>query len=335
MEGVVIFNKPEGCASNQIVKFFKEREGKKVGHGGSLDPFANGILILALGKDTKRLSIFLKNSKKVYIAGVVLGCISNTFDRDGMIEFADKKIPNFLYIKKILSSYQGELEQMPPVFSAVKIKGIPAYKLARKGVQFQLKPKKIIIYDLEILDFQKYNPNNLLFKNFSCYKFLPSNDHNLEIAFLKLKLTVSAGTYIRSLASDIGKDLNCGAYLESLTRTTIIINNYNNHIFTLDEALTFDDFKKDFFEVYIRVYGLVQGVGFRFFVLEKANLFNIKGSVKNLDDGSLEIIAQGSEQSLTRFLSFVKIGPLLSRIENLDIVFRKPRIIFKKFDILK
>ncbi|BCX15198.1 MAG: hypothetical protein KatS3mg097_090 [Candidatus Parcubacteria bacterium] len=332
MEGLVVFNKPQNYTSRQIVDFLKNREHKKIGHGGSLDPFADGILILGIDKATKQLSIFLKNSIKIYIAGIILGCISDTYDRDGIIEFTHKEIPDFLYIEKILSSYQGEMIQVPPAFSAVKIKGVPAYKLARKGINFQLKPKKIIIYDLKILDFQKYDANSLLFKDFSFYKFLPSNNSSFNIAFLKLELKVSSGTYIRSLASDIGKDLKCGAYLESLTRTTIMANNY---VFTLEEGLTFDDFKKDFFEVYIRIYGLVQGVGFRFFTLEKANLFNIKGYVRNLNDGSLEIIAQGSEQSLLKFLSLVKQGPLLSRVENLEIVFKKPRIIFKKFDILK
>ena len=302
MEGIILFNKPKDYTSYQIVEFFKKRTKKKVGHGGTLDPLAEGLLILGIGEYTKELNKFLKESIKTYVAEIVLGARSTTYDREGRIYPNDDRInyPNTDRIKEVLSSFIGEIEQLPPPFSAVKIKGKPAYLLARKGKKVELKPRKVKIYEIKILD---YN--------------WPA---------LKIETTVSSGTYIRSLANDIGEKLGCGGYLNDLKRTRI-------NEFKVEEALTFEDIENNFLEFYAKVYGRVQGVGYRYFVKEKAQGLDIFGYVKNLEDGSVEILAQSREENLQKLIEELKKGPFLARVDKLDVIFRKPLNIFYNFRI--
>jgi tRNA pseudouridine55 synthase len=195
--GFLLINKPAGITSHDVVDKLREITGiRKIGHAGTLDPFAKGLLILAVGREfTKQLSVFQKKDKE-YIATLKLGAESDTFDRDGkIVERKVKKIPRKEEVDKVLKSFVGEIEQFPPIFSAKKIKGKKLYELARKGIKFKVKPEKVKIYEILILK----------------YKF----------PYLKIKVECSSGTYIRSLANDIGKKLSCGAYLESLIRTKI------------------------------------------------------------------------------------------------------------------
>jgi tRNA pseudouridine55 synthase len=302
MEGIVLFNKPKNYTSYQIVEFFKKRTKKKVGHGGTLDPLAEGLLILGIGEYTKELNKFLKESIKTYIAEIILGARSTTYDREGKIYPNDNRInyPNTDRIKEVIRSFIGEIEQIPPPFSAVKIKGKPAYLLARKGKKVELKPRKVKIYEIKILDY------------------------NWPV--LKIEVTCSSGTYIRSLANDIGEKLGCGGYLNDLKRTKI-------NEFKVEQALTFEDIENNFLEFYVKVYGRVQGVGYRYFVKEKAQNLDIFGYVKNLEDGSVEVLAQGREENLQKLIEELKKGPFLARVDKLDIVFRKPLNIFYNFRI--
>ena len=302
MEGLVLFNKPRGYTSYQVVEFFKRKTQKKVGHGGTLHPFAEGLLILGIGEYTKELSKFLKESIKTYIAEITLGARSTTYDIEGEITKTNSDLTqiNEEKIKEVLDSFIGEIEQVPPPFSAVKIKGKPAYLLARKGKKVDLKPRKVKIYEIKILD---YNWPKLT-----------------------VEVTCSSGTYIRSLANDIGEKLKVGGYLSELKRTKI-------NEFTLDQALTFEDIEKDFLEFYGKVYGRVQGVGYRYFVKEKAKDLDIFGYVKNLEDGTVEVLAQGREENLQKLISELKKGPFLARVDKLDIVFRKIINIYPYFQI--
>ncbi len=304
MEGIVLFNKPKGYTSYQVVEFFKRKTQKKVGHGGTLDPLAEGLLILGIGEYTKELSKFLKESTKTYIAKITLGAKSTTYDSEGEITWIDTDLAqiNEEKIKEVIDSFIGEIEQVPPPFSAVKIKGKPAYLLVRKGEKVDLKPRKVKIYELKILN---YNWPNL-----------------------RIEVTCSSGTYIRSLANDIGEKLGVGGYLNELKR--IRIND-----FTLEQALTFEEIEKDFLEFYAKVYGKVQGVGYRYFVKERAQNLEIFGYVKNLEDGTVEILAQGKEKKLQKLIENLKKGPLLAKVEKIDIIFRKPLDIFKNFEIMK
>lgn len=198
MDGIILVFKNKGLTSFQIVKEVKRILNiKKVGHAGTLDPMAEGLLILLLGKATKLFSKFLK-LKKEYIFKVVFGKATETKDSEGKI-IAEKR--NFILkeenILKVIPFFIGEIDQRPPLFSAVKIKGIPAYKIARKKGKVDLPKRKVKIYNLKFLDFKK-------------------DKHEAE--FLA---EVSSGTYIRSLAEDIGKKLNLPAYTSYILRTKI------------------------------------------------------------------------------------------------------------------
>jgi tRNA pseudouridine55 synthase len=304
MEGIVLFNKPKDYTSYEIVEFFKKRTKKKVGHGGTLDPLAEGLLILGVGEYTKELNKFLKESIKTYVAEIILGARSTTYDREGQLARTDfgagQGNIELEKIKEVVGSFIGEIEQIPPPFSAVKIKGKPAYLLARKGKKIELKPRKVKIYDIKILDY--------------------------NWPMLKIEVTCSSGTYIRSLANDIGEKLGCGGYLNDLKRTKI-------NEFKVEQALTFEDMENNFLEFYAKVYGRVQGVGYRYFVKEKAQNLDIFGYVKNLEDGTVEVLAQGSEENLQKLIEELKKGPFLARVDKLDVVFRKPLNIFSHFRI--
>jgi tRNA pseudouridine55 synthase len=195
--GFILINKPEGITSHAIVQKLREITGiKKIGHAGTLDPFARGLLILGLGREfTKRLSIFQKKDKE-YIAVLKLGAESDTFDREGKITKKNvEKIPKNKEVAEVLKKFRGEILQIPPIFSAKKIKGKKLYELARRGIKVQPRPQKVKIYEIAILN----------------YKF----------PRLKIKVKCSEGTYIRSLANDIGQNLGCGALVEKLLRTKI------------------------------------------------------------------------------------------------------------------
>ena len=166
----------------------------KVGHTGTLDPFATGLLILLSGRWTKKSNEFLKLDK-VYEATIKLGYISNTGDIEGNItKKSDKKV-NLKEIENILIQFIGEIEQRPPKFSAIKINGQRAYKMARAGKEFEVPTRKVAIYNIEVLEY--------------------------EYPILKIWCHVSSGTYIRTLAEDIGEALGTGAYCLSLRRLKI------------------------------------------------------------------------------------------------------------------
>jgi tRNA pseudouridine55 synthase len=196
-EGFILINKPAGITSHDVVDKLREiTKIKKIGHAGTLDPFATGLLILGIGREfTKKLSIFQKKDKE-YIATLRLGAESDTFDKEGkIVEKKVKKIPERKEIEEVLKNFLGEIEQIPPAFSAKKIKGKKLYELARRGIKVKPKPQKVKIYEISILEY--------------------------EFPYLKIKIKCSSGTYIRSLANDIGKKLGCGAYVEDLMRTKI------------------------------------------------------------------------------------------------------------------
>ena len=168
---------------------------KRVGHAGTLDPFATGLLIVGVGrKTTKNLDRYLKQDK-VYTGVMYLGATSTTEDPEGKISNVDCKPPGKEQIGKVFSRFTGEISQVPPQYSAIKIQGKKAYELARKGENPILKPRIVHIHSLEL-------------KN---YKF----------PRIRFETKVSSGTYVRSLARDIGRDLGCGAYLETLNRIRV------------------------------------------------------------------------------------------------------------------
>jgi tRNA pseudouridine55 synthase len=200
MEGVLLVDKPGGWTSHDVVakirKVLSKKLGKKlkVGHAGTLDPMATGLLIILVGGYTKRASEFLKLDK-IYECELTLGEISSTGDADGKISRVSDEIPTEIQIKRAVAGFIGTIKQVPPAYSAIKIKGQAAYKMARAGQELKMEPRIVTIYDLKINDY--------------------------EYPKLNFTVEVSSGTYIRSLAADIGSKLGTGAYLSKLRRTQV------------------------------------------------------------------------------------------------------------------
>jgi tRNA pseudouridine55 synthase len=193
--GLLNINKPSGPTSHDIVVGVRRgTRMKRVGHAGTLDPIAQGVLILALGKAT-RLSEYLMQLPKGYEAQILLGTITDTYDTEGEV-VTKQDVPSDLSLSMIetaLMSFRGEILQKPPIYSAIKVQGKAAYARARAGEAVELKPRTITIYELNLV------------------AFAPPR--------LTLQILCSSGTYIRALAHDFGQKLGCGAVLEKLIRT--------------------------------------------------------------------------------------------------------------------
>jgi len=197
---IILIDKPANMTSFGVVarvrRVLSRQAGKKVkvGHCGTLDPFATGLLILVTGKETKNAMAFTKLDK-VYEATFVLGQTSTTADPEGEITKVSDRVPTKDEIEAVLQRFVGEITQAPPAFSAIKIGGQRAYKLARKGEAVEIPSRQVMIYSLELLDY--------------------------SYPELKIRAHVSSGTYIRSLAEDLGAELGVGAYCSQLRRTKI------------------------------------------------------------------------------------------------------------------
>jgi len=212
MDGVIVVDKPQGWTSHDVVSFVRKKSGiKKVGHAGTLDPMATGVLVLLLGKATKLSQEYSQHDKR-YLARMILGVTTDTQDAEGKIlktqpvsGITDKKI------EETLKEFNGEIEQVPPMVSAIKHKGQPLYKLARKGISIARKPRQIFIEELKLTSYK-----------------------TPEAAF---DVTCSKGTYVRALCEDIGNHLGCGAHMSYLRRV-------RSGKFTIEEAVTVEELEK-------------------------------------------------------------------------------------------
>jgi tRNA pseudouridine55 synthase len=195
--GFILLDKPSGPSSHDMVYCLRKITGqKRIGHAGTLDPFASGLLIMAIGRQaTREISAFVKLDKE-YEAKLRLGAESDTHDRTGRISQGglDNK-PEKRLVGQVVNSFLGRQNQIPPMYSAKKKGGRKLYQLAREGKTIDRTPVPVMINSIEII---------------SC-----------KWPFLELYLSCSSGTYVRSLARDIGRQLGCGAYLEELRRTKI------------------------------------------------------------------------------------------------------------------
>jgi tRNA pseudouridine55 synthase len=216
---ILCINKPLGWTSFDVVKKIKGlTKAKKVGHAGTLDPLATGVLILGLGKETKNLQTY-QNLPKTYEAEIVLGGTTQTDD----LEFLPENLKPTKDLDKeniktvIQDNFVGRLEQLPPQFSARKVNGKRAYKLARSGQKVELKPSQIEVYGFEVLNLEISQGKVFLAK----FADLPKTHQNHEFVIIKARINCSKGTYIRSLARDLGVKLGTGGFLKSLVRTQI------------------------------------------------------------------------------------------------------------------
>jgi len=212
--GILAIHKPEGISSARVVARVKKALGaKKVGHTGTLDPFATGLLLCAVDKGTKISRFFLKGNKR-YLARVCLGVEKDTYDLTGKtVTTALKNEMDALNkdgIEQVVKSFIGIQDQVPPAFSALKHKGQPLYKLARQGKKIDKPPRQIQIFNISI--------------------------KQIDLPNIDIEVFCSSGTYIRSLAFDIGKKLECGAHLSKLCRT-------ESSAFRLENAIELDLFE--------------------------------------------------------------------------------------------
>lgn len=222
VDGILVIDKPTEWTSHDVVAkirgFFKL---KKVGHAGTLDPMATGVIVLLSGKGTKA-SNFLINDNKEYVGDLLLGTVTDSQDITGDV-IEQHAVPDDLTIEqveKVLDSFRGSIEQLPPMFSAVKINGVRLYKLGRKGQEVKREPRSIKIYELEILSFKPPK--------------------------ITLRIACSKGTYVRTLCHDIGAMLGCGGTLASLQRT--VSGKYKiEDAVTMDQILAWDlaEFEKN------------------------------------------------------------------------------------------
>ncbi len=228
--GFLVVDKPFGWTSfdcvNKIAWTLKNGLGlkkkPKVGHAGTLDPYAMGLLLIAVGKYTKKLEE-LKGADKDYVAEIGFGIKSETYDLDGKVEFEEVDIDlSQEKVEEVLEKFRGEIEQLPPKFSALKIDGKRAYDLARQGKEFELKPRKVGINKLELMEVGE------------------REIEGQKVPFIKIFATVSKGTYIRSLARDIGEEFNVPAALISLKRTRVGDFNLEGEVIKLSKETTFE-----------------------------------------------------------------------------------------------
>lgn len=192
--GFINIYKPKGLTSHDVVaKLRRVTKVKQIGHTGTLDPFATGVLPVCIGKAT-RLIEYLEDDKE-YLATVQFGKNTDSYDIDGEVTATFDKRVNQDELEDVLGNFRGEIMQLPPIYSAVKVNGKKLYEYARKGEDVEIKPRKVFISKLELLDF------------------------DVETQSAKLLVACSKGTYIRSIAYDVGRMLGCGGYLTALERT--------------------------------------------------------------------------------------------------------------------
>ena len=194
--GFLLVDKPSGITSSKLVQVIKKTFSlNRIGHTGTLDPLATGLMVLCVGQATK-FSQFLLVKDKSYRVSIKLGVATDTFDAEGLV--TSEKAVNHVtreLIEASLTNFQGEIEQIPPMYSAIKKNGVPLYKMARRGLKVDLEPRKTRIHEIEILGF--------------------------DGKFLDLKVCCSKGTYIRTIAADLGDVLGCGAHVAELRRLSV------------------------------------------------------------------------------------------------------------------
>jgi len=207
IDGVFLLNKPLGFSSNQALKKIQWLfNAKKAGHTGTLDPMASGLLPICIGEATK-FSHRLLEANKTYIATIQLGVTTTTGDQEGEVVSQKEVVLKPNQLQETLQKFTGDITQIPPMFSALKFEGKPLYEYARQGIEIERKPRPVTIYDIKL--------------------------NKIEESIVILEVSCSKGTYIRTLAEDIGHALGCGAYLKGLERT-------QTGNFQLSDALTIE-----------------------------------------------------------------------------------------------
>ena len=275
MDGIIIINKTRGCTSHDIVYKIKKMLNEKVGHTGTLDPMAEGVLPILIGKGTLA-SKYLINHDKKYIVELQLGTKTDTADSEGKIiaqEPINTKILTTENIETVLQSFIGNQEQIPPIYSAIKVNGKKLYEYARKGQKIELKPRQIEIYDIKLINYSS------------------------EEKKIKFEVFCGKGTYIRSLCEDIATKFGTVGYMKSLKRTKVggfkiedsitieELNNIDSQMITLEKifeklpSIKLDNKKlKLFLNGVMLIYNLNEGV---YKIYNEKNKFIGTGTIKD------------------------------------------------------
>lgn len=213
MDGIIVINKPEGYTSFDVVSVMKKLfSQKKVGHAGTLDPIATGVLPILLGSATKAQDMF-PNSDKEYIAEFKLGITTDTLDITGKALTQSNIYVNKFQVEEALKYFKGNIKQIPPMYSALKKDGKKLYELARKGIEVQREQRNITIKEIELMDFNEQEQTGVI------------------------RVLCSKGTYIRSICDDLGSNLGCGAIMTNLKRIMACG-------FKIEESLTINEARK-------------------------------------------------------------------------------------------
>ena len=282
MNGVIIINKPIGKTSHDMVSFIRRLTGiKKVGHTGTLDPMATGVLPICIGKATKACEL-LTCENKAYRAQLMLGMTTDTLDADGEILTEQPVNVSKEQIENIIQSFVGDIEQIPPMYSAIKIGGKKLYELARDGIEIERDKRKVTIFKIDIIEI------------------------DMEQSTVTIDVDCSKGTYIRTLCDDIGLKLGCGAFMTALTRTRsgkfdihesftpsqleVIKDKFEKHLIPVDALfdypkITVNDRQKGF---------IINGVRTRFKGLTEGQLYRIYD-----ENGEFLCVSECIEERLT------------------------------------
>lgn len=225
MDGILNINKPTGMSSFDVVREVKKiAKTKKVGHTGTLDPEASGVLPICIGRATKLVD-YIMSDYKIYKVELKLGITTDTYDREGKILQTSSVNVSNEEVEKVIKNFEGEIDQIPPMYSALKVNGERLYNLARQGIEIERKPRKINIYNIDIL--------------------------SMELPVVQFTVKCSKGTYIRSLCFDIGEKLKCGGTMWNLERIQtgsfsishslrldqLNSDNISNYLIPMDRAL--------------------------------------------------------------------------------------------------
>ncbi len=271
MDGIILINKPSGMTSHDVVDYVRGKTGiKKIGHTGTLDPNATGLLIFCVGKAT-RLSEFFISMDKTYEGKMRLGIVSDSYDIDGNI-VAENQIPANITeedIKRYCSEFIGKIEQIPPMVSAIKIGGKRLYKMAREGLSIERQPRKVKVDEFTIL--------------------------KVDLPYIWIRISCSRGTYVRTLCHDLGQKIGCGAILVELTRLRIGNFNLNNAI-SLESITSKEDLAK-------HIISIAEALDLPYVIVSKhgENIFRnggkiLKDEIKQLQDGTNELVKVLNEE---------------------------------------
>ena len=224
MDGIIIINKPKNCTSHDIVRKAKKAFNEKVGHTGTLDPNATGVLPLLVGKGTQ-IAKYIINHDKIYEATLKLGEKTDTADVEGVVietKYIPKESLQIEIVNKVLQSFIGKQEQIPPIYSAIKVNGKKLYDYARKGEKVEIQPRQIEIYNMELIKIDVQNKT------------------------VEFRVHCSKGTYIRTLCENIAEKLGTVGYMKELNRTKV-------GEFSIDDSITIEDLQNGNYNNFITV----------------------------------------------------------------------------------